>query len=81
MIGVDKGYSEVFADSEGDFHGEDFGKLLTAISNARTETNKKVTCFNRLSKGYISKRHFCCYRVPRSYNLSGDKPIDYKILF
>jgi hypothetical protein len=80
VIGVDKGYSEVFADSEGDFHGEDFGKLLTAISNARTETNKKVTCFNRLSKSYISKRHFC-YLVPRSYNLSGDKPMIIKYFF
>ena len=41
MIGVDKGYSEVFADSEGDFHGEGFSKLLTPISNVRTEKNKK----------------------------------------
>jgi len=43
VIGVDKGYSEVFADSEAEFHGEGFSKLLTPISNARTEKNKNVT--------------------------------------
>ncbi len=30
VIGVDKGYSEVFADSEGRFHGEGFNQLINA---------------------------------------------------
>jgi len=50
VIGVDKGYSEVFADSEGDFHGEGFSKLLTPISNARTETNKKRNKLIQIAK-------------------------------
>ncbi len=29
IIGVDKGYSEAFADSEGNFYGDEFGKVLT----------------------------------------------------
>ncbi len=41
IIGVDKGYSEVLVDSEGNFHGEGFNQLLTPISNARNEKNKK----------------------------------------
>ncbi len=40
VIGVDKGYSEVFADSEGRFHGEGFNRLLTPISHARMENNR-----------------------------------------
>ncbi len=37
IIGVDKGCSEILADSEGDFHGEGFNQLLTPLSNARND--------------------------------------------
>ncbi len=40
-IGTDKGYTEVLADSDGEFHGEGFGDLLTPVSNLRNEKNKK----------------------------------------
>ena len=50
VIGVDKGYSEVFADSEGDFYGQGFSKLLTPISNARTEKNKKRNKLIQIAK-------------------------------
>jgi len=32
-VGLDKGYSEVFADSDGERHGEGFGELLSAESD------------------------------------------------
>ena len=45
IIGVDKGYTEAFADSEGDFHGEGFGELLTRGTEAR---NRKGKARNKL---------------------------------
>jgi IS605 OrfB family transposase len=50
IIGVDKGYTEVLADSEGEFHGEGFGKLLTPISNSRVEKNKKRNKLLQIAK-------------------------------
>jgi transposase, IS605 orfB family len=39
-IGVDKGYTEVFADNTGERHGEGFGKLLTKKSDFLDEKYK-----------------------------------------
>ena len=39
-IGVDKGYTEVFTDSTGERHGNDFGKLLTKKSDFLKEKYK-----------------------------------------
>ena len=45
IIGVDKGYSEAFADSEGKFHGVQLGKILTKATENR---NQKGKARNRL---------------------------------
>jgi hypothetical protein len=45
IIGVDKGYSEAFADSEGKFHGDQLGKILTKATENR---NQKGKARNRL---------------------------------
>jgi len=37
-IGVDKGYTECFADSDGDFHGQGFGKVMTEFSDKTKAT-------------------------------------------
>jgi transposase len=37
-LGVDKGYTEAFADSDGDFHGQGFGAELRAFSDAAHKT-------------------------------------------
>ena len=50
IMGVDKGYSEVLADSEGDFQGEGFNQLLTPLSNARNEKNKKRNKLTQIAK-------------------------------
>jgi hypothetical protein len=39
-IGVDKGYTEAFADSDGDFHGTGFGATLRAFSDATHTTGR-----------------------------------------
>jgi len=40
-IGVDKGYTEVLTDSDGDHHGEDLGRLLSAESDRLKERNRR----------------------------------------
>lgn len=39
-IGIDKGYTEAFTDSEGRHHGEPFGRVLTAYSDQVAATGK-----------------------------------------
>lgn len=39
-IGVDKGYTEAFADSDGGFHGVGFGKTMTEYSDKVAQTGK-----------------------------------------
>ncbi len=39
-LGIDKGYTEVFADSEGDFHGIGFNQHLTKASESRMKKNQ-----------------------------------------
>ncbi len=40
VIGVDKGYTEAFADSEGSFHGKGLGKILTEGTEKRHRRGK-----------------------------------------
>ena len=54
IIGVDKGYSEAFADSEGNFHGKEFGEILTAGTEKR---NKKGKARNKLHQIAKKKPH------------------------
>ncbi|MCK5523500.1 MAG: transposase [Thiomargarita sp.] len=45
VVGVDKGYTEAFADSEGNFYGENFGKLLSKYTdkvNSRGKARNKL---------------------------------------
>jgi hypothetical protein len=45
-IGIDKGYTEAFADSDGIFHGEGLGKILSDESDS---LNKKYQKRNKIS--------------------------------
>ncbi|HIE02500.1 MAG TPA: transposase, partial [Thiotrichaceae bacterium] len=40
-IGIDKGYTEAFADSDGEFHGEGLGKVLSNESDSLKEKYQK----------------------------------------
>jgi hypothetical protein len=40
MMGIDKGYTEAFTDSDGVAHGEAFGKVLTEYSDKASATGK-----------------------------------------
>lgn len=54
IVGVDKGYSEAFADSEGNFHGKGFGEILTKGTEKR---NKKGKARNKLHQTAKKKPH------------------------
>jgi len=53
-IGIDKGYTEVFVDSDGEHYGEGLGKLLTKHSD---RLNKKYQARNKLRAILTKKPH------------------------
>ena len=58
VIGIDKGYSEAFADSEGNFHGEGLGKVLsegTEKRNCRGKARNKLHQIAKKKKGQKAK--------------------------
>lgn len=50
VLGIDKGYTEAFTDSDGDHHGESFGKVLTDYSDKVAETSKHRNKLHALEK-------------------------------
>ena len=50
VIGIDKGYTEAFIDSDGETHGEKFGSVLTEYSDKTAETNKQRNKLHALEK-------------------------------
>ncbi|MET0105068.1 MAG: transposase [Sedimenticola sp.] len=50
VIGVDKGYTEALTDSDGEHHGVQFGKVMTAYSDAVAKTGKSRNKLHALEK-------------------------------
>ena len=63
-IGVDKGYTEAYADSEGERHGEGLGDLLAAESDAR-----KVKGQRRNQLRAIEQKHREAGRIQKADNI------------
>ena len=68
IVGVDKGYTEAFADSEGGFHGLDFGKVMTDGTEKRHQRGKSR---NKLHQ--IAKKKFHKAKNAYKYNLGRKK--------
>lgn len=51
-IGIDKGYTEAFTDSEGVTHGEKFGSVLTEYSDKTAVTNNRRNKLHALEKNH-----------------------------
>lgn len=60
-IGVDKGYTEALVDSDGDFHGETFGRVMTEYSNKIKSTN---VARNKLHA--LEKKHRAAGRIAKA---------------
>jgi hypothetical protein len=52
IIGIDKGYTEAFMDSDGEAHGVHFGEVLTRYSDKTAATNQSRNKLHALEKGH-----------------------------
>ena len=50
VLGIDKGCTEAFADSDGDHHGQNFGKVMTDYSDKVSATGKQRNKLHALEK-------------------------------
>ncbi len=65
-IGIDKGYTEAFTDSDGTAHGKAFGAVLTQFSDRVSVTGKARNRLHALEKSHRSKgRHAKADRIKR----------------
>ncbi|WP_028220968.1 transposase [Paraburkholderia oxyphila] len=60
-VGVDKGYTEAFADSDGGFHGEEFGAVMTVYSDTVAKTGK-----TRNKLHVLEKKHRAAGRIAKA---------------
>jgi transposase len=75
VVGVDKGYSEAFTDSDGQAHGKSFGAVLTQYSDKTAATNKHRNKLHALEKKHrVAGRIIKADRI-KCHNL-GRKKID-----
>ena len=51
-VGVDKGYTEAFTDSDGDHHGAQFGAVMTAYSDKVAKTGQARNRLHALEKAH-----------------------------
>lgn len=49
-LGIDKGYTEAFVDSDGQAHGTNFGRVLSAFSDTQSATGKQRNRLHALEK-------------------------------
>ncbi|QVL47707.1 MAG: transposase [Thiocapsa sp.] len=74
-LGIDKGYTEAFTDSDGEAHGPAFGAVLTEYSDAAAATGKQRNRLHALEKAHRAKGHHAKADRIRRCNL-GRKKID-----
>ena len=72
-IGVDKGYIEVFTDSTGERHGNDFGKLLTKKSDFLKEKYKNRNKLYAIMKNAKESENFKKANNIKKNNLGNKK--------
>lgn len=72
-IGIDKGYTEAFVDSDGVVYGEGLGKLLSSESDYRNEKGKKRNKLYALEKKYKSQGKLVKANNIRNNNLTKKK--------
>ncbi len=58
VLGIDKGYTEAFTDSDGDHHGQKFGKVMTEYSDKVAATGKQRNKLHALEKKHREAGRF-----------------------
>lgn len=74
-VGVDKGYTEAFTDSDGQSYGPNFGAVLTQYSDTTAATNKQRNKLHALEKKHRAAGRFTKAGRLKCHNL-GRKKID-----
>jgi len=72
-LGIDKGYTEAFTDSDGDFHGVGFGKVLTEYSDKVSATGKARNKLYSLAEKHLSKGNIAKANRIKRHNLGSVK--------
>jgi transposase len=75
VVGVDKGYSEAFVDSDGQAHGRSFGSVLSHYSDQTTSTGRQRNKLHALEKKHRSAGRITKADRIKVHNL-GCKKID-----
>lgn len=75
MLGIDKGYTEAFTDSDGEHHGKNFGKMMTEYSDKVSATGKQRNKLHALEKKHRQAGHIAKADRIKKNNL-GRKKID-----
>ena len=75
VLGIDKGYTEAFTDSDGDHHGQDFGKVMTDYSDKVSATGKQRNKLHALEKKHRESGRTAKADRIKKHNL-GRKKID-----
>jgi hypothetical protein len=72
-IGIDKGYTEAFVDSDGEFYATDFGKLITVFSDKNKKTGQARNRLYALERKYREKgNHYKADKI-RKFNVGQQK--------
>ncbi|QXX76735.1 hypothetical protein [Methylovirgula sp. HY1] len=74
-LGIDKGYTEAFTDSDGEHHGVAFGKVMTEYSDKASATGKQRNKLHALEKKHREAGNIAKANRIRKNNL-GRKKID-----
>ena len=69
MLGVDKGYTEAFVDSNGQAHGKGFGAVLTEYSDQTAKTMQQRNKLHALEKRHRAAGHIAKAERIRQCNL------------
>ncbi|MFO1432800.1 MAG: transposase [Candidatus Competibacteraceae bacterium] len=72
-LGIDKGYSEAFVDSDGEAHGETFGRLLTDYSDRVAATGQGRNKLHALEKKHRAAGHTAKADRIKNHNLGRKK--------
>jgi transposase len=75
VMGVDKGYTEAFTDSQGQHHGESFGQVLTAYSHQVSATGKARNRLHALEKKHRAAGRIAKAERIRANNLGKKKQV------
>ena len=78
VLGLDKGYTEAFTDSDGDRHGQNFGKVMTEYSDKVAATGKQRNKLHALEKKHREAGRTAKADRIKEHNLGRKKITDRK---